>query len=58
MGDDTLSASGDLIEAAARLFDALYDADASEGHAIAVAPIPTHNIGVAINDRLARAAVR
>ena len=57
-GDDTLSANGDLIEAAARLFDALYDADANEETSIAVAPSPTHDIGIAINDRLARAAVR
>src|SRR3546814_5749111 len=28
-GDDTLSATGDPVEAAARLFDALYRADAS-----------------------------
>lgn len=57
-GDDTLSASGDLIDAAARLFDCLHRADAS-GHAgIAVAPVPMEGIGVAINDRLARAAHR
>jgi tRNA threonylcarbamoyl adenosine modification protein (Sua5/YciO/YrdC/YwlC family) len=48
-GDITLSASGDLTEAAARLFDALH---------IAVAPIPKHGIGAAINDRLRRAAHR
>lgn len=57
-GDDTLSAGGDLVEAAARLFDTLYRADASAAASIAVAPIPAHDIGIAINDRLARAAVR
>ncbi|WP_066481449.1 MULTISPECIES: L-threonylcarbamoyladenylate synthase [unclassified Sphingomonas] len=57
-GDDSLSASGDLIEAAARLFDALHRADASDACAIAVAPVPAHGIGEAINDRLARAAAR
>ncbi len=57
-GDDSLSASGDLIEAAARLFDALHRADASDARAIAVAPVPAHGIGEAINDRLARAAAR
>ncbi len=55
-GDDNLSASGDLAEAASRLFDALHRADASAGEAIAVAPIPIHGIGAAINDRLGRAA--
>jgi L-threonylcarbamoyladenylate synthase len=55
-GDDTHSASGDLTEAAARLFDALHRADAAPAAAIAVAPIPHTGIGIAINDRLARAA--
>ncbi len=57
-GDDTLSASGDLIEAAARLFDYLHRADASERTRIAVAPVPMEGIGIAINDRLSRAAHR
>ncbi len=55
-GDDTLSASGDLVEAAARLFDALHRADASDAAAIAVAPVPDAGLGEAINDRLRRAA--
>ncbi len=55
-GDDTLSASGDLAEAAARLFDCLHIADASVKARIAVAPIPDTGIGAAIKDRLARAA--
>ncbi|WP_341208126.1 L-threonylcarbamoyladenylate synthase [uncultured Sphingomonas sp.] len=57
-GDDTLSATGDLEEAAARLFDALHRGDASERARIAVAPIPETGVGVAINDRLRRAAHR
>ncbi len=57
-GDDTLSATGDLEEAAARLFDALHRADAGERAGIAVAPVPEAGIGVAINDRLRRAAHR
>ena len=57
-GDDTLSASGDLVEAAARLFDALHRADASPRPRIAVAPVPGEGVGVAINDRLRRAAHR
>ena len=55
-GDDTLSATGGLVEAAARLFDALHRADASVAPGIAVAPVPAVGLGVAINDRLARAA--
>ena len=54
-GEITLSASGDLVEAAAHLFDALHRADAT-GRPIAVAPIPDHGMGRAINDRLRRAA--
>lgn len=55
-GQDTLSASGDPVEAAARLFDALHRADAGDRPRLAVAPIPSEGIGEAINDRLRRAA--
>jgi L-threonylcarbamoyladenylate synthase len=55
-GDDSLSASGSLIEAAAQLFDALHRADAAPRPRIAVAPIPRAGLGEAINDRLRRAA--
>lgn len=55
-GDDTLSASGDLAEAAAHLYAALHRADASSRERIAVAPIPAGGMGDAINDRLKRAA--
>jgi L-threonylcarbamoyladenylate synthase len=55
-----LSPSGDLREAAANLFAHLRAADAMaarEGAAgIAVAPVPGHGLGAAINDRLRRAA--
>lgn len=51
----TLSASGDLTEAAARLFDLLRAADRL-GRPIAVAPVPETGLGRAINDRLRRAA--
>ncbi len=57
-GDDTLSAAGDVTEAAARLFDALHRADASDRARIAVAPVPCDGIGAAIIDRLRRAAHR
>lgn len=51
-----LSATGDLVEAAANLFAALHEADESGCARISVAPIPMEGIGVAINDRLKRAA--
>ncbi|SEN07448.1 translation factor SUA5 [Sphingomonas gellani] len=57
-GDINLSPSGNVVEAAARLFDALHAADAGAKASIAVAPIPDSGIGEAINDRLARAATR
>ena len=58
VGDDTLSATGDPVEAAARLFDALHRADATPRERIAIAPVPDDGIGAAINDRLRRAAHR
>ena len=57
-GDANLSASGDLVEAAARLFDLLHQADASAKPRIAVAPVPDEGLGAAINDRLRRARQR
>jgi len=56
VGDSTLSADGDLVEAAARLFDELHQADMSNKAKIAVAPVPDRGLGAAINDRLKRAA--
>ena len=52
----TLSATGDLREAAANLFALLRAADRSAPTAIAIAPIPAEGLGEAINDRLRRAA--
>lgn len=51
-----LSPSGDLREAAAKLFAALRDLDRSGARSIAVMTIPAEGLGVAINDRLSRAA--
>lgn len=51
-----LSPSGDLIEAAARLFACLHQLDAMGADRIAVSPIPQTGLGAAINDRLMRAA--
>lgn len=57
-GDLTLSATGDMVEAAANLFHILREADALAGPQgrIAFAPVPDHGLGRAINDRLSRAA--
>ena len=55
-GDLNLSPTADLVEAAANLFAALHTAEASGRTGIAVAPIPMSGLGIAINDRLARAA--
>jgi L-threonylcarbamoyladenylate synthase len=55
-GPYTLSASGDLVEAAASLFRLLHEIDATGVQRIAVAPIPHQGLGEAINDRLMRAA--
>ncbi len=54
-GTLTLSETGNLTEAAANLFGHLHQLDAIGG-TIAVAPIPMHGLGSAINDRLNRAA--
>jgi len=51
-----LSPAGDLVEAAANLFAYLHRLDASKAHTIAVMPIPDAGLGIAINDRLRRAA--
>ena len=51
-----LSPAGDLVEAAARLFDALHQLNALGAEKIAVSPIPERGLGLAINDRLRRAA--
>ena len=56
--DITLSANGDLIEAAANLFHVLREADAlaGVGGKIAFVTVPETGLGRAINDRLRRAA--
>lgn len=52
----SLSAKGDLREAAANLFRMLREADRTKPKGIAVSPIPETGLGEAINDRLKRAA--
>lgn len=51
-----LSESGDIQQAAARLFSALHELDDTGVKTIAVMPIPDTGLGEAINDRLKRAA--
>ena len=51
-----LSQSGDLIEAAAKLFEGLRLLDRTDASEIAVMAIPEVGLGLAINDRLRRAA--
>ena len=54
--DLNLSKTENLIEAAANLFDFLHKLDEMGAEKIAVSPIPEKGIGIAINDRLRRAA--
>ncbi|MES2729882.1 MAG: L-threonylcarbamoyladenylate synthase [Pseudomonadota bacterium] len=51
-----LSETGDLEEAASRLFAALHDLETSGASRIAVMDIPATGMGLAIRDRLSRAA--
>ncbi len=53
-----LSPEGNLPDAAANLFDFLRHLDTLGYPKIAVAPIPNKGIGVAVNERLSRAALR
>ena len=53
-----LSRTGDLAEAAANLFAMLRRLDRPPFTGIAVMPIPEHDLGRAINNRLRRAAAR
>lgn len=55
-GECSLSESGDLAEAASRLYACLHEAARSLKPRIAVASIPRTGLGIAIDDRLRRAA--
>lgn len=55
-GDFNLSSSGDLHEAARNLFEVLRRADETGAPTITIAPVPNKGVGIAINDRLKRAA--
>lgn len=53
---EVLSPQGDLVEAAARFFSALHRLDRAGLAAIVAEPVPEAGLGVAIMDRLRRAA--
>ena len=55
-GDCSLSLEGNLEEAASRLYACLHEGARSAKPRIAVAPVPRTGLGLAINDRLRRAA--
>jgi L-threonylcarbamoyladenylate synthase len=54
--DLNLSTTSDLTEAAGNLFSSLHTLDQNQDITIAVSPIPKTGLGMAINDRLRRAA--
>ena len=51
-----LSTKGDLVEAASNLFHMMRELDKQNPTYISIAPIPNEGLGIAINDRLQRAA--
>jgi len=55
-GDISLSPTGDLAEAASRLYACLHRGASASEPRLAVAPVPLEGMGAAINDRLRRAA--
>lgn len=55
-GAVNLSETGDLVEAASRLYAVLHEANRRDAERIAIAPVPDQGLGRAINDRLRRAA--
>jgi L-threonylcarbamoyladenylate synthase len=55
---EVLSERGDLVEAASRLFAALRRLDEAGLERIYAERVPDHGLGVAINDRLTRAAAQ
>lgn len=55
-GHDSLSSTGDVNEAASRLYSALRAHDRRGARGIAIAPIPEEGVGQALANRLKRAA--
>lgn len=56
VAEEILSPSGDLLEAARNLFSALRKLDQTAAEIILAERFPEHGLGLAINDRLERAA--
>jgi L-threonylcarbamoyladenylate synthase len=56
--DLNLSKKADLVEAAANLFAMMIELDKSDCKSIAISPIPFEGLGLAINDRIKRSAVK
>jgi L-threonylcarbamoyladenylate synthase len=52
----TLAPDGDPVVAAARLFEALHELDAARLDRIVAQPMPDEGLGLAVMDRLRRAA--
>ena len=52
-----LSPTENLEEAGKNFYDYLHILDNSQCNGVAVAPIPNHNLGKTINDRLIRASI-
>jgi L-threonylcarbamoyladenylate synthase len=57
-GQEVLSLSGNLYEASSRLYSAMHDLDAMQLDVIIAQQVPNHGIGIAINDKLHRAATK
>jgi L-threonylcarbamoyladenylate synthase len=55
---EVLSVSGNLREAAANLFAALHRLDGKNLDRLVAFPVPEHDLGIAIMDRLRRCAAR
>ncbi|MBV07836.1 MAG: threonylcarbamoyl-AMP synthase [Rubinisphaera sp.] len=54
----TLSETGNLLEATSRFFAAIHELDKLGQDLIVATPFPNHGLGIALNDRLQRAAHR
>ncbi len=54
----TLSETGNMLEATSRFFAAIHELDKLDLDLIVATPFPNHGLGIALNDRLQRAAHR
>lgn len=58
IGQEVLSLSSNLNESASRLYSAMHDLDAMQLDIIIAQLVPNYGIGIAINDKLQRAATK